>query len=225
MSTSTIELSPSLQSLVDQRLDAVERVLLITKVSRGERRGILDELEAHVHELLGRRNTGQPTAQDVTAVLAQLDPPESYAPEGFDPAALHAAWALPRPREPRLSLGAASSAVAGALLLPVLAIDILVEHEQLLFVLAMALVVVSLVGCFSLARIQRSGGWLYGLRPALFAALLFPLLLANWLAVVGISAFDELGVFLGLAIAFLTLNTAIVYTAWRLCRLGLRPRK
>ena len=70
MTTSIVELSPSLQSLVDERLDTIERVLLMAGVSRGERRGILGEVEMHVFELLGRRTTGEPTREDVLAVLA-----------------------------------------------------------------------------------------------------------------------------------------------------------
>jgi hypothetical protein len=96
MSTPMVELSPSLQDLVDTRLDAVERVLLMANVSRGERRSILVELEAHVFELLGRRTTDEPTRADVLAVLAGLDPPESYAPEGFDRRLLEPAWPASR---------------------------------------------------------------------------------------------------------------------------------
>ena len=39
MNSSMVELSPSLQNLLDERLDAIERILLAVGVSRVERRG------------------------------------------------------------------------------------------------------------------------------------------------------------------------------------------
>src|SRR4051794_22333490 len=116
MTTAAIELSPPLQALVDERLDAIDRVLLHAGVSRGERRGIVGEVEAQVFELLSRRTAGEPARADVLAVLGQLDPPESYAPEGFDvrPEAVGRAAAR-RPRGPRPSALAVCGAVCGGL--------------------------------------------------------------------------------------------------------------
>lgn len=221
MNPSMVELSASLQSLVDERLDTIERVLLMGGVSRGERRGIAGEVEAHVFELLGRRTSGEPTREDVLAVISQLDPPESYAPDGFDRRMLEAGWSAARRREPRVSLPAVSSAAIGALVAPALALsEVLSGNDEVTILFALALLAVSIVGCSSLVRIHRSQGWLYGMRPALFAALLFPLLALNCMAAIGVIALGELAVMLGLAIAFLTFNGAIIYVAWRFCSIG-----
>src|SRR5438309_1713625 len=92
--TTATELGGAQRALVDERLDGVERVLLHAGVSRGERRGIVEEVEAQVYELLARRTDSEPTRADVLAVLASLDPPETYAPEGHR---RPAGWDRPAP--------------------------------------------------------------------------------------------------------------------------------
>lgn len=66
-----------LQSLIDMRLDLVDRVLQDARLSRAERTGILQELEGQIQEQLDRRSS-EPTREDVLAVLAELDPPEAF---------------------------------------------------------------------------------------------------------------------------------------------------
>jgi len=225
MNSSMVELSPALQSLVEERLDAIERILLAAGVSRGERRGILSEVESHVFELLARRTTGEPTREDVLAVLAQLDPPESYAPEGFDRRKLNETFAPPKPREPELSLLAAGSAVAGVFLLLVLVMSVMAGGDGGLLVLeATALLAISIAGAWSLLRIQRSNGWLYGTRPALISALVFPLAAANCIAFLLLSSLGDVAIFLGMAIAFLAFNGVMIYGAWRVCEKLVMPR-
>jgi hypothetical protein len=75
-----IYLSESLQSLIDSRLDTIERMLL-GRVARAERTAIVREVESQIYELLGERETDEPCREDVLAVLARLDPPEAYLPE------------------------------------------------------------------------------------------------------------------------------------------------
>jgi hypothetical protein len=75
-----IYLSESLQSLIDSRLETIERMLL-GRVARAERVSIVREVESQIHELLGERETDEPSREDVLAVLARLDPPEAYLPE------------------------------------------------------------------------------------------------------------------------------------------------
>jgi hypothetical protein len=76
------ELSPELRQLIDSRLDAIDRVLLRAEIGWTERRSIVGEVETQIFELLARR-TQLPTIDDVNAVLAAIDPPESYLPEGY----------------------------------------------------------------------------------------------------------------------------------------------
>ena len=75
-----IYLSESLQSLIDSRLETIERMLL-GRVARAERMAIVREVESQIHELLGERETDELSREDVLAVLARLDPPEAYLPE------------------------------------------------------------------------------------------------------------------------------------------------
>ena len=193
-------------------LDMIERVLLMASVSRGERRGILGEVEMHVFELLGRRTTGEPTREDVLAVLAQLDPPESYAPEGFDRRMLNDTWSATRRREPQLSFMAVGSAAIGVFIASALAVSAIVfDDATLIYLGVFALLVVSIVGCCSLVRIHRSKGWLYGIRPGLFATLLFPLLAVNCFAALSLSVLEEIAIFAVVGFAFVTLNGAIIY--------------
>jgi hypothetical protein len=83
--TSVVNLSPSLQYLVDSRLDSIERALFGTNISRSERREIVQSVEDQILELLGRQGDAEPTRESVLAVLAMTDPPEAYVPPGFAP--------------------------------------------------------------------------------------------------------------------------------------------
>jgi hypothetical protein len=88
------------QMLIDARLDAIDRALL-GRVSRPERLNVVGEVEARIHELLADRcGPGvEPARDDVLAVLARLDPPEAYLPEGFEPD--DEPRAISRPARPR----------------------------------------------------------------------------------------------------------------------------
>src|SRR5207302_1932711 len=99
------ELNPEFRFLIDARLDAIERVLIGAQVSYSERRHIVSEVETQVFELLARRGDN-PIREDVVAVLASLDPAESYVPEELSGRA--AAASVPPvapapPRGPRIS--------------------------------------------------------------------------------------------------------------------------
>lgn len=84
--TETLEptLSADLQSLIEKRLDLVDRVLLDGRVSRSERTTILQELEGQILQLVERRSE-QPTRDDVLRVLSELDPPEAFLSDDDDP--------------------------------------------------------------------------------------------------------------------------------------------
>jgi hypothetical protein len=73
-------LNPHLRSLMDARLDAIDRVLVQARIGWTERRNIVEEVETQIFELLTRRGPS-PTEEDVLAVLAAIDPPEAYLPE------------------------------------------------------------------------------------------------------------------------------------------------
>jgi hypothetical protein len=80
MTVATAQISESLQVLIDSRLDTIDRMLL-GRLSRQDRLGIVREVESQIHELLEECNTEELTREDVLGVLARLDPPEAYLPE------------------------------------------------------------------------------------------------------------------------------------------------
>ncbi|HUW56376.1 MAG TPA: hypothetical protein VMZ92_07045 [Planctomycetota bacterium] len=52
-------------------------------VPEDEKREILTDLASHIHEALASRvSEREPTLADLEQVLAEMDPPESYAPQG-----------------------------------------------------------------------------------------------------------------------------------------------
>jgi hypothetical protein len=67
---------------IDEHLDSIEEVLRSTGMTRSERQNILDDVETQIVEMLTARTQETPTVEDAKAVIAELDPPESYAPEG-----------------------------------------------------------------------------------------------------------------------------------------------
>jgi hypothetical protein len=113
------ELNPDLRILIDERLDAIDRILLKVHVSYSERRSIVAEVETQIFELLSRK-TEHPTRDDVVAVIDSLDPPESYIPEELrsrlvDAPAEPVASQPARPMLSRRAVRMASTLAAGLL--------------------------------------------------------------------------------------------------------------
>lgn len=226
MNSSMVELAPELQALVDERLDAIDRVLLLAGVSRGERSGIVGEVETQIFELLARRTSGEPKRADVLAVLSQLDPPERYAPEGFDPKLLREKPAAWKPREPRASKLAIGSASFGAFLVLATLFNVIVmEEESLLMLEVVAMLSVSICGGIALMRIERSRGWLYGRPAALFAAALFPLFLCNGIVVMTLLNSEWLLMLVGFVAALAAFNAGLFYGVRRVSHLWFAPRR
>ena len=80
MTVATVNLSDTLQALIDARLDTIDRMLL-GRVNRQDRLAIVREVETQIHDLLAGRDSGDLDRDDVLAVLARLDPPEAYLPD------------------------------------------------------------------------------------------------------------------------------------------------
>jgi hypothetical protein len=70
-------LPETLQSLIDARLDTIDR-MLVGRVNREDRLAIVREVESQVFDLLQARDGGTLDRDDV---LARLDPPEAYLPD------------------------------------------------------------------------------------------------------------------------------------------------
>ena len=83
------ELAPSLQKMVDARLDNIDRALLSTDITRYERRQIVSAVEDQIQELVARINRQEPSREDIIRILASLDPPEVYGSGSMQPSVEH----------------------------------------------------------------------------------------------------------------------------------------
>ncbi len=105
-------LMPQSQKLLRDHLLAVETVLLRSRVPDGDRQTILAELRTQALEMLAAR--GGNDVADMAAVLARMDPPESYAVEELadgNPVAASAPVEAFKPRH--LAAGIGTGALAG----------------------------------------------------------------------------------------------------------------
>ena len=158
-------------------------------------------------------------------MLAKLDPPEAYAPEPYRQRIRESARkATPRMRRPQPSLLALGSAIGGLVVAFLVFVMILLifqeEASEIALLIACAFLLpagmaVTAGGVAAIVRIRRSDGWLFGLRAALFAAGLFPLLLANGLILLTVIAVP-LAVYLVPALAMLAGNALVAYQVWKM---------
>jgi hypothetical protein len=82
MNAAKLELPEALRSLIDNRLDSIERVLMQGNAPRVERRSILDDTETQILEMLwAEAGDHEPTRSDLLRVLGRLEPPEAFAGE------------------------------------------------------------------------------------------------------------------------------------------------
>ncbi len=214
------ELNAELQNLIDARLDQIEQTLMRAQVSYSERRHVVGDVESQIFEMLARRSES-PVLEDIEAVLESLDPAEAYVPDELrgklDGAAVESAPRQPRGlRKSRLALASGILAVI-VLLICGLSIAMQDPHDKVEATIwsAICAFVVSLLGAVSLARIILSSGRLHGLRSALFAAILFPIVAVNLLIWAALIATNGVIPWLltGLGIAYL--NYLAVRQIWR----------
>jgi len=85
MTSEPVNLSPDARERVDAYLDTIERVLVAADMSRPERRGVIDDVEAQILDMLATCAGTEAAIEDVEAVLSDLDPPEAYAEAGGIP--------------------------------------------------------------------------------------------------------------------------------------------
>ncbi len=102
-------------------MDSIEEVLRDAGMSRSERQNILDDVETQIMDMLSARSKGEPAVEDVKAVIAELDPPESYASEGKGEQRREQAGAVPLVPAKRGTLDKIALAFSiGGMVLPVL---------------------------------------------------------------------------------------------------------
>src|SRR5262249_3895235 len=150
-------------------------------------------------------------------------------------AAAEAALAAERPAGPQPSLLAFVSATVGAfdLLLLIPCVMLLFEggggEDGVVAMLGLGVLglciplAVTVCGVVSLLQIRSSGGRLFGLPAAVFATVLFPLLLLNVVVGFVLMMTGEYGLLLVAARAVLGGNAWLVYRAWKLLSAGTGP--
>lgn len=187
MMVATAQISESLQTLIDSRLDTVDRMLL-GRLSRRDRLAIVREVESQIHELLQTSDAEELTREDVLGVLAQLDPPEAYLSDETEGEPVSVRRTIPvRAQRPvvngDLRVGRASGilgvvAIALLLLLPAsYFIAVASQSELVLFVLGGAILVLvfvtAAVGLVLGVVARKSGVWaVVGIVTSVLAPLL-----------------------------------------------------
>ncbi len=146
------EISSEAQALIDARLDTIDRMLL-GRVPRSERLGIVREVESQIHDLLADTGAEGPTREDVLVVLARLDPPEAYLGDEDLKASLRPERWPPAPATNRRSAAKVSAwlGTSGLALLLLGAPTLYLLSLALLGELGLVLVPVLLLGTLSAA--------------------------------------------------------------------------
>jgi hypothetical protein len=194
MTIATAQLAESLRTLIDSRLDTIDRMLL-GRLTRPDRLAIVREVESQIQELLQTSDADELTREDVLAVLARLDPPEAYLPDeaGTPTTPLRAVTSSgSKPVQPRTDpkagrasgiLGLASLALV--VIYPALfMIAIFLES----MVVAVALCAVTLAFAFPAGILglvlgvytRKSGAWsIVGIAASVLSLLLSPLIVLS----------------------------------------------
>ena len=181
-------ISESLQTLIDCRLDTIDRMLL-GRMPRSERVEIVREVESQIFELLGERNSDELTRDDVLAVLGRLDPPEAYLPDEArsEPLPRRGA-ATPILREPRRAGDSWTGKASGILGITMLVVLLMLYPLVILlssgfgwpnapvlavwFGVALVTFVGSIIGLVFAGKARVKGGWaVAGLVTSIFTLL------------------------------------------------------
>jgi len=179
--------------LIESRLDSIERNLMDSRVSRGQRSEIVHAVERQIYDLLEAHN-GEVTRAVVLQVLGSLDPPEAYrdgeprplpvraaqfarpaaqtasGTDGFQPAPPTYVGVAPQTcTSPHCVQPATSSFAFAALVLAVLSIPAVIVIPIGTLV-AFAGAVCGVIACI---QISKSGGRLSGKWMAVFSFVTF----------------------------------------------------
>jgi hypothetical protein len=89
--------NPEVRARLDAHLDAVEKTLVGANFTRERRRGVVDDLEAQILDILAGKSE-VPTVAELEEILGKLDPPAAYG-EGAGRAGATAAAPAAAPRQ------------------------------------------------------------------------------------------------------------------------------
>ncbi len=198
MTVAEVQLSESVQTLIDSRLDTIDRMLL-GRLSRQDRLAIVREVESQIFELIQEREHEELGRDDVLAVLARLDPPEAYLPDATESVPMRPRTAF-APRAPELvhtgrSGVAKASGILGLLALVLVLLDpvgfMLAEFTRSVTVMlilcgGMSVIasICSIVGLVLGAYARKSGVWAVVGMVTNILALMSSLAFIVWLIVV-----------------------------------------
>lgn len=237
-------LNNDLQAIVDNRLDAIDQNLLRAGLPRHQRRSVVEEVENQILEMLSRLEVAEYTRADVLAVLAKLDPPEAYVPEDAPRRPGAEAMAAAEKVTAAAKAGVQASVTAAGqmvesvrtqwnhtwtacfaaglglftLLLAVVFLAIIGPGEgAVIGVLFLMLIagVATLLGAYSLYHLRRSKEHRFALAAALFATLLYPMLIVDGIILaIGVVAYPVSVALLAL-VWFIAFNGAIGRVCWK----------
>jgi hypothetical protein len=237
-------LNNDLQAIVDNRLDAIDQNLLRAGLPRHQRRSVVEEVENQILEMLSRLEVAEYTRADVLAVLAKLDPPEAYVPEdaprrpAFDAGATVEKVSAAARAGVQASVTAAGQVVervkaewnpawlacfaAGlgvfTLLLALVFMSMIGPGEGAVIGMLFLMVLAgasTLLGALSLYYLRRTKEQRFALAAALFATLLYPMLILDGIILaIGTVTFPVSVALLALA-WFIAINGAIGRLCWK----------
>jgi hypothetical protein len=226
----TAGLAQPLQQMIDERLDTIDRVLLMAGTARDQRHTTVSEVESQIHEMLLQRAPTDPQRADVLAVLARLDPPEAYVPEeGMSvPAGLasvrpasrsEVAWKPASSMSSVLTFGSAASGIMGALALAGVMMGTFVESVEIMLLCGVISLFFGLLatigGVASLVKLRESTHPQLILPVAIVSTLFLPLALLNLAQLYVVLIFGELAIFPALGCTILMTDAVVTYAAWR----------
>lgn len=124
----------AVQGLIDGYIDSIRQVLERSQLPGAEAASILDDVRTQILETLATRARGAPTLADTEAVIAQLDPPESYAAAAGGDARAD----VDGPNRVRLRRAGWAALAVAALTIPSFIIDLVatIDRDRMLHLLA-----------------------------------------------------------------------------------------
>jgi hypothetical protein len=220
------DLTDPLQRLIDERLDTIDRVLLMAGVARDERRTTVAEVESQIHEMLAQSAPAGPQRGDVLAVLARLDPPEAYVPEDGQAMALNRTTAHRRSAgtwQPQTSValpvGSTVAGAMGGLALVGVIVGALAESMEIMLLCGVVSLFLGLVatigGVASLFKLRDAQHPQLMLPLAVFSILFLPLVLLNLAQLFVVLTFGELAIYPAIGCTILMTDAVVTYAAWR----------
>lgn len=226
MTALTAGLAGPLQQLIDERLDTIDRALLMAGIVRDERRATVAEVESQIHEMLSQRAPEGPQRADVLAVLGRLDPPEAYLPEEANRVSLSRAESHSRTvvaRQPDsstvLPIGSAMAGLAGGLALAGVIVGVLAESMEIMLLCGVISLFLGLVatigGVASLFKLHEAKHPHLMLPLAVFSMLFLPLALLNLAQLFVVLTFGELAIYPSIGSAILMTDAIVTYVAWK----------